>query len=87
MDLLIDDMLIEILKLVNTRELIKFSMTSKYNQSFFRKYIRNFRIDASQTTITDAGLKHLKDVHTIHLSLCKQITDAGLEHLKGAIII
>ena len=33
--------------------------------------------------ITNAGLAHLKGIHTVNLSYCGRITDAGLAHLKG----
>jgi hypothetical protein len=42
-------------------------------------------VDLSNTRVTDAGLKHLKemtDLQTLHLGRTK-VTDAGLEHLKG----
>ena len=48
------------------------------------KYFTNVKgIDLSNCDeITDAGMKHLRGIHTINLSWC-EITGAGLEHLCG----
>src|SRR5207245_500028 len=81
--LLCDDILVYILNLITTKELIKFSQINKYFMNFFKRNIKWFKINCSNSIITDGGLEYLKDVHTINLSWCYQITDKGLEHLKG----
>ena len=80
--LLYDDILVCILNLITTKELIKFSQINKYFMNFFKRNIRWFRIDCSNSIITDGGLEYLKDVHTINLCGCNKITDKGLEYLK-----
>src|SRR5438874_10325186 len=80
--LLYDDILVYILKLITTKELIKFSQINKYFMIFFERNIKWFRINCSKS-ITDKGLEYLKGVHTIDLYNCNQITDKGLEYLKG----
>ena len=84
--LLVDDVLVEILKLVDTKSLIRFSICNKENKSFLQRNIKRFVFDLSYTKVTDEGLEYLKGVHTISLYYCYQITDVGLEYLKGAII-
>ena len=83
MDILCDDVLIETLKFVITKDLINFSLTSKKYNTFFKKKIKHFEINCSETKITDAGLQYLKGAHTIDLSSCRYITDQGLQYLIG----
>ena len=33
--------------------------------------------------ITDAGLAHLRGIHSLNMGACEGITDAGLAHLSG----
>ena len=70
---------------LDTKSLIWSSRTCKKWRRVFIKYLPKYKLDLwpYRNKITDAGLKHLKGVHTINLSNCNQITDAGLEHLKG----
>jgi len=52
-------------------------------EKILRRHVRSaIRFDSS-ANVTDAGLEHLKGVHTMNLSGCHQFTDAGLKHLKG----
>src|SRR5439155_1747933 len=81
--LLYDDILVYILNLITTKELIKFSQINKYFMNFFKRNIKWFRIDCSNSIITDEGLEYLKGVHIINLKHCNKITDRGLEYLKG----
>ena len=57
MDQLCDDVLIEILKRVNSYELFRFSLTSRYFQSFFKRNIKYFEFDLYKSKITDRGLE------------------------------
>src|SRR5207245_524185 len=81
--LLCDDILVYILNLITTKELIKFSQINKYFMNFFKRNIKWFKINCSNSIIMDEGLEYLKDVHTIDLYDCNQITDKGLAYLKG----
>jgi len=53
MDSLCDDLLICILNLIETKKLIKFSLTNKYLSNAFRRNIKSFKIDCGWTKITD----------------------------------
>ena len=53
---------------------------------YLKIFLRNIKISPIKIIlfiIADAGLEHLKGVHTIDLSWCKRITDAGLALLQG----
>src|SRR3990172_6123654 len=76
------DILVEIFKYVPSRELIRLHRVSKGISYIIKQIIPRLVIDLSNTNITDAGLVHLKGVHTIDLSETN-ITDIGLMHLKG----
>ena len=67
-------------------DVITFAQTGYFGvfEKILRRHVRSaIRFDSSHN-VTDAGLEHLKGVHTIILSGCDKVTDAGLEHLKGA---
>ena len=72
-DLLVDDVLVEILKLVDTNSLIRFSICNKENKLFLQRNIKRFVFDLSNTKVTDKGLEYLKSVRIINLSRCNQI--------------
>ena len=52
-------------------------------ENILRRHVTSSICFDSSDNVTDAGLKHLKGVHTIDLVEFKGVTDAGLEHLKG----
>src|SRR5207245_2108160 len=81
--LLYDDILVYISNLITTKELIKFSQINKYFMNFFKRNIKWFKINCSNSIITDEGLEYLKGVHIINLYECNKITDKELEYLKG----
>src|SRR5207245_2414392 len=80
---LCEDILVHILNLITTKQLIKFSGINKYFMNFFKKNIKWFEINCSNSIIMDGRLEYLKNVHTINLYDYNQITDKGLEYLKG----
>ena len=67
MDDLYDDVLVIILRLLQTRDLIAFMRVNRYYMEFFKRNIKNFDIICNNE-ITDKGLEYLKGVHTINLS-------------------
>ena len=83
MDILIDDVLINILNVLTTKDLFKFCICNQSNFEFLKRNIKYFKFNISNNKITDKGLEYLKDVHIINLNWCYQITDKGLEYLKG----
>jgi hypothetical protein len=70
---------------------IKFSQYTSIRDDVLGNIMNDVRcvrmVDMAQgKKITDAGLVHLKGVHTIDPWGCEQITNAGLASLKGALI-
>ena len=51
-------------------------------EKILRRHVRS-NIVFDSLNVTDAGLEHLKGVHTINLANCTKITDAGLKYLRG----
>jgi len=65
-------------------DVITLSQTGYFGvfEKILRRHVRS-TIVFDYLNVTDAGLEHLKGVHTIDLSGCDQVTNAGLKHLKG----
>ena len=83
MNILIDDVLINILNILTTKELFKFRICNQSNLAFLKRNIKYFKFNFINNQITDRGLEYLKGVRTINLFDCKEITDKGLEYLKS----
>ena len=56
MNILIDDVLINILNILTTKELFKFCTCNQLNFGFLKRNIKYFKFNLQNTFITDKGL-------------------------------
>jgi len=65
-------------------DVITLSQTGYFGvfEKILRRHVRS-TIVFDSLNVTDAGLEHLKGVHTINLTWCEKVTDAGLKYLNG----
>ena len=64
MNILIDDLLINILNILTTKELFKFCICNQLNFAFLERNIKYFKFNFQDTFITNNGLEYFKGVVT-----------------------
>lgn len=89
MQSLVNDVIIEILRLLDLKSLIKFSMTDNHNMNFVKQFIVSINYNKkikmnNRTKVTDNILQYLKGADDIDLTGCKNITNNGLKYLLYA---
>ena len=62
---LVEDVMVQILKLIDTKSLIKFSICNKNNLLLLQRNIYNFNINVSNSQITDMCLENFKGVRLL----------------------
>ena len=72
------DILYDIFKKINSKSLIRASLSCTKTHHVFKKYKKYFAFDLSLSNITNNGLKYIYGCSKINLAVAHKITQKGL---------
>ena len=75
MNILIDNVLINILNILTTKELFKFCICKQFNFVFLKRNIKYFKFNLQDNFIKDKELEYLKCIRAINISGSDLITN------------